>query len=176
MVAQSVNRPLPACATQRVFQNPDRVRVTPDTNADRGVVACGGDDWGRTWSARACPSVSLPLLTSVTTPRTGCGFLRVLTHDRGDGTRTELFDGFPHDVCWQWMAITPAELAWVRPAGDANADHHLAGRCLVHPPVAPDRQRYEDSQQAADPCDGLSQRCRGAKQRERAGGIGGDRD
>lgn len=40
--------------------------------------------------------------------------LRVLTQHRGYQTRTELFDGFPDDVRWQWMAITPAELARVR--------------------------------------------------------------
>src|SRR5215471_7377026 len=40
--------------------------------------------------------------------------LRLLTQHRGYGTRTELFDGFPDDVRWQWMAITPAELAGVR--------------------------------------------------------------
>jgi hypothetical protein len=40
--------------------------------------------------------------------------LRLLTRHRGCGTRTELFDGFPYDVRWQWMAITPAELARVR--------------------------------------------------------------
>jgi hypothetical protein len=40
--------------------------------------------------------------------------LRLLTQHRGYGTRTELFDGFPDDVGWQWMAITPGELAWVR--------------------------------------------------------------
>jgi len=40
--------------------------------------------------------------------------LRLLTWHRGYGTRTELFDGFPDDVRWQWMAITPAELARVR--------------------------------------------------------------
>lgn len=40
--------------------------------------------------------------------------LRVLTQHRGYGTRTELFDGFPDDVRWQWMTITPAELAKVR--------------------------------------------------------------
>jgi hypothetical protein len=40
--------------------------------------------------------------------------LRVLTQHRGYGTRTELFDRFPDDVRWQWMAITPAELARVR--------------------------------------------------------------
>src|SRR5262252_4328088 len=28
--------------------------------------------------------------------------LRLLTQHRGYGTRTELFDGFPDDVCWQW--------------------------------------------------------------------------
>jgi hypothetical protein len=39
---------------------------------------------------------------------------RLLTWHRGYGTRTELFDGFPDDVRWQWMAITPAELARVR--------------------------------------------------------------
>jgi hypothetical protein len=40
--------------------------------------------------------------------------LRLLTWHRGYGTRTELFDGFPDDVRWQWMAITPAKLARVR--------------------------------------------------------------
>jgi hypothetical protein len=40
--------------------------------------------------------------------------LRLLTRHRGYGSRTELFDGFPDDVRWQWMAITPAELATVR--------------------------------------------------------------
>jgi hypothetical protein len=39
---------------------------------------------------------------------------QLLTQHREYGTRTGLFDGFPHDVCWQWMAITPAELATVR--------------------------------------------------------------
>jgi len=40
--------------------------------------------------------------------------LRLLTQHREYGTRTGLFDGFPDDVRWQWMAITPAELARVR--------------------------------------------------------------
>ena len=40
--------------------------------------------------------------------------LRLLTQHREYGTRTGLFDGFPDDVRWQWMAITPAELATVR--------------------------------------------------------------
>jgi len=40
--------------------------------------------------------------------------LQLLTQHRGYGTRTELFDRFPDDVCWQWIAITPAELAGVR--------------------------------------------------------------
>src|SRR5438128_2531002 len=40
--------------------------------------------------------------------------LRLLTQHRGYSTRTELFDGFPDDVRWQWMAITPDELAGVR--------------------------------------------------------------
>jgi hypothetical protein len=39
---------------------------------------------------------------------------RLLTAHRGYGTRTGLFEGFPHDVRWEWMAITPAELARVR--------------------------------------------------------------
>ena len=39
---------------------------------------------------------------------------QLLTQHRGYGTRTGLFDGFPSDVCWEWMAITPAELATVR--------------------------------------------------------------
>jgi hypothetical protein len=33
---------------------------------------------------------------------------------RGYGTRTDYFDGFPDDARWQWMAISPAELARVR--------------------------------------------------------------
>jgi hypothetical protein len=40
--------------------------------------------------------------------------LRLLTQHREYGTRTGLFDGFPDDVSWQWMAITPAGLARVR--------------------------------------------------------------
>ena len=28
--------------------------------------------------------------------------------------RAGRFDGFPQDVCWEWMTITPAELATVR--------------------------------------------------------------
>src|SRR5215469_2397075 len=37
--------------------------------------------------------------------------LRLLTEHRGYSTRTELFDGFPDDVRWEWLGITPAELA-----------------------------------------------------------------
>src|SRR5262249_51249913 len=40
--------------------------------------------------------------------------LRLLTEHREYGTRPGLFEGFPDDVSWQWMAITPAELATVR--------------------------------------------------------------
>lgn len=40
--------------------------------------------------------------------------LRLLTQFRGYGNRSEIFEGFPYDVRWQWMAITPAELARVR--------------------------------------------------------------
>jgi len=40
--------------------------------------------------------------------------LRLLTQHREYGTRAGLFDGFPDDVRWEWMAITPAELATVR--------------------------------------------------------------
>jgi hypothetical protein len=39
---------------------------------------------------------------------------QLLTQHREYGTRTGLFEGFPHDACWEWMAITPAELATVR--------------------------------------------------------------
>jgi hypothetical protein len=39
---------------------------------------------------------------------------QLLTAHRGYGTRTGLFEGLPHDVRWEWMAITPAELATVR--------------------------------------------------------------
>ena len=40
--------------------------------------------------------------------------LRLLTEHREYGTRTGLFEGFPDDVSWQWMAITSAELVTVR--------------------------------------------------------------
>jgi hypothetical protein len=40
--------------------------------------------------------------------------LRLLTWHRGYANRTDYFEGFPDDVRWQWMAITPAELARVR--------------------------------------------------------------
>lgn len=39
---------------------------------------------------------------------------QLLTQHREYGTRAGLFEGFPRDVCWEWMAITPAELAAVR--------------------------------------------------------------
>lgn len=40
--------------------------------------------------------------------------LGLLTEHRGYGTRTQLFDGFPKDVRWEWQAITSAELSRVR--------------------------------------------------------------
>jgi hypothetical protein len=40
--------------------------------------------------------------------------LRLLTGHRGYGDRTDYFEGFPDNVRWEWMAITPAELAGVR--------------------------------------------------------------
>jgi hypothetical protein len=40
--------------------------------------------------------------------------LRLLTDHRGYGTRTEIFERFPDDVRWEWVAVTPAELATVR--------------------------------------------------------------
>src|SRR5690349_23677564 len=52
----------------------------------------------------------------------------------------------------------------------------VKGRGLADPPVAPYGQGDEYGQQAADPCRGGSQRCRGAIERERAGGVGGDGD
>jgi hypothetical protein len=39
---------------------------------------------------------------------------RLLARHRAYGTNTGLFDGFPSDVRWTWLAITPAELAQVR--------------------------------------------------------------
>ena len=39
---------------------------------------------------------------------------RLLTEHREYGTRAGLFEGFPDDVCWEWMAITPAEVATIR--------------------------------------------------------------
>jgi hypothetical protein len=40
--------------------------------------------------------------------------LRLLTEHRGYGTRAELFEDFPDEVCWKWMAVTPDDLAEVR--------------------------------------------------------------
>jgi hypothetical protein len=40
--------------------------------------------------------------------------LQLLTRHRGYETRTGLFDGFPPDVGWEWMTISPQELAGVR--------------------------------------------------------------
>jgi len=39
---------------------------------------------------------------------------QLLTAHRGYGTATGLFNGFPREVAWAWMGITPAELATVR--------------------------------------------------------------
>jgi hypothetical protein len=39
---------------------------------------------------------------------------QLLTGHRGYDTRTDYFPGFPDDVRWEWMSITPAELAAVR--------------------------------------------------------------
>jgi hypothetical protein len=47
---------------------------------------------------------------------------------------------------------------------------------LADAPVAPYGQRDEHGEQAAGPGRGGSQRCRGAVERERAGGVGGDGD
>jgi hypothetical protein len=42
---------------------------------------------------------------------------QLLTWHRDYGTRTGLFNGFPDDVRWEWMAISPTELARVRYIG-----------------------------------------------------------
>ncbi len=39
---------------------------------------------------------------------------QLLTQHRDYGTRTGLFQGFPFDVRWAWMAVTPTDLARVR--------------------------------------------------------------
>ena len=39
---------------------------------------------------------------------------QLLTAHRGYGTDTGLFNGFPSEVAWAWMGVTPAELATVR--------------------------------------------------------------
>jgi hypothetical protein len=39
---------------------------------------------------------------------------QLLTGHRGYGSRDDYFDGFPDDVRWEWMGITPAEIAAVR--------------------------------------------------------------
>jgi hypothetical protein len=66
--------------------------------------------------------------------------LRLLTEYRGYGTRTEIFESFPDDVRWQWMAITPAELAevhyidydyWVELSGGTRLAVDAAARVRV---------------------------------------------
>src|SRR5260370_23394489 len=62
--------------------------------------------------------------------------LRLLTQHREYGTRTGLFDGFPDDVRWQWMAITAAELARVRYV-DYDYWVALSGGTRLAPDAAP---------------------------------------
>ncbi len=38
---------------------------------------------------------------------------QLLTAHRGYGTDSGLFNGFPREVAWAWMGVTPAELASV---------------------------------------------------------------
>src|SRR4029450_3508755 len=45
---------------------------------------------------------------------------RLLTQHRDYATRSGLFDGFPHEVRWEWMTITPAGLARGRAISDAE--------------------------------------------------------
>ena len=48
---------------------------------------------------------------------------QLLTQHREYGARTGLFDGFPHDLCLEWMAITPAgrgRLGWPVAAGSSQ--------------------------------------------------------
>ena len=61
---------------------------------------------------------------------------QLLTQHREYGTRAGLFDGFPHDVCWQWMAITAAELAAVRYV-DYDYWVELSGGTLLAAAAAP---------------------------------------
>lgn len=56
---------------------------------------------------------------------------RLLTEHRGYGTRTGFFDGFPDHLCWQWMAITPVELAEVRYIRDDYWDELSGGTRLA---------------------------------------------
>jgi hypothetical protein len=67
--------------------------------------------------------------------------LRILTEQRGYGNRTDYFEGFPDDVRWQWMAITPAELAG--PAGDRRSRQAGGRRLLTY------RMRYSPARTAA---------------------------
>jgi hypothetical protein len=71
---------------------------------------------------------------------------QLLTQHRDYGTRTGLFEGFPSDVRWEWMAITPTELArvryidydyWVELSGGTRLAVDAAPR--IHAGVAPFR-------------------------------------
>jgi hypothetical protein len=57
--------------------------------------------------------------------------LRLLTEHRGYSTRTDYFEGFPDDVRWQWMAITPAEPSGVRYIEYDYWDELSGGTCLA---------------------------------------------
>ena len=61
---------------------------------------------------------------------------QLLTQHREYGTRTGLFDAFPHDVCWEWMAISPAELATV-PYVDYDYWVELSGGTRLAADAAP---------------------------------------
>ncbi len=72
---------------------------------------------------------------------------QLLTWHRDYGTCTGLFDGFPGDVSWAWMAITPAELARVRyveaglgSAAFAQKRHKVLGQPREQPHQSPRRR------------------------------------
>jgi len=93
--------------------------------------------------------------------------LWLLTQHHGYGTRTELFDGFPDDVCWQWMAITPAELARVR-----YIDYDYGSSCRAAPAWRPTPPR---ASAPVWPCSGCRATGRWAWRRRSSAGPGSRR-
>jgi len=74
---------------------------------------------------RDTPAPRLIIAPNIDDPAENQAREQLLTQHRECGTRTGRFDGFPHDVRWEWMGITPAELATARYVDYGREVQHL---------------------------------------------------